>query len=141
MKISNKIQHATKEDRVWWSFEYFPPRTAQVSQVALRKPLFTHCRLGSATPPRSYRAYAFVGTRVHRHYLVSQSLAFLMGYALLTDRLIVRNAGGRTSDLTSEMVKTCQGLIGIETCMHLTCTNMPAEKVDIALKVSQFCYT
>jgi len=46
-----------------------------------------------------------------------------------------RNAGGRTSDLTSEMVKTCQGLIGIETCMHLTCTNMPKEKVDIALKV------
>ena len=47
-----------------------------------------------------------------------------------------RNAGGRTSDLTSEMVKTCQSLIGIETCMHLTCTNMPKEKVDIALKVS-----
>lgn len=33
------------------------------------------------------------------------------------------------------MVKTCQSLIGIETCMHLTCTNMPKEKVDIALKV------
>ena len=47
----------------------------------------------------------------------------------------IRNAGGRTSDLTSEMVKTCQGLIGIETCMHLTCTNMPKEKVDIALQV------
>lgn len=47
-----------------------------------------------------------------------------------------RNAGGRTSDLTSEMVKTCQSIIGIETCMHLTCTNMPKEKVDIALRVS-----
>lgn len=47
-----------------------------------------------------------------------------------------RNAGGRTSDLTSELVKTCQSLIGIETCMHLTCTNMPKEKVDIALRVS-----
>src|SRR4051812_13104348 len=34
------------------------------------------------------------------------------------------------------MVKTCQSLIGIETCMHLTCTNMPKEKVDIALSVS-----
>ena len=33
------------------------------------------------------------------------------------------------------MVKTCQGLIGLETCMHLTCTNMPKEKVDIALRV------
>ena len=49
-----------------------------------------------------------------------------------------RNAGGRTSDLTSEMVKTCQGLIGIETCMHLTCTNMPKDKVDIALTVGSF---
>jgi methylenetetrahydrofolate reductase (NADPH) len=36
------------------------------------------------------------------------------------------------------MVKTCQGLIGIETCMHLTCTNMPAEKVDIALRVREY---
>jgi methylenetetrahydrofolate reductase (NADPH) len=26
-------------------------------------------------------------------------------------------------------------MIGIETCMHLTCTNMPKEKVDLALKV------
>ena len=49
---------------------------------------------------------------------------------------IYRNAGGRTSDLTSELVKTCQGFIGLETCMHLTCTNMPAEKVDDALRVS-----
>jgi methylenetetrahydrofolate reductase (NADPH) len=39
------------------------------------------------------------------------------------------------------MVRTCQSLIGIETCMHLTCTNMPAPKVDIALAVSphHFC--
>ncbi len=31
MKISQKIQQSTKEGKVWWSFEYFPPRTAQVS--------------------------------------------------------------------------------------------------------------
>jgi methylenetetrahydrofolate reductase (NADPH) len=37
--------------------------------------------------------------------------------------------------MTSELVKTCQSLIGVETCMHLTCTNMPAEKVDTALRV------
>jgi 5,10-methylenetetrahydrofolate reductase len=48
---------------------------------------------------------------------------------------LCRNAGGRTSELTSELVKTCQSLIGVETCMHLTCTNMPAEKVDTALRV------
>lgn len=47
---------------------------------------------------------------------------------------ITWNAGGRTSELTSEMVRLCQGVLGIETCMHLTCTNMPEEKVDIALR-------
>lgn len=30
MKITKKIEAAAKEDKVWWSFEYFPPRTAQV---------------------------------------------------------------------------------------------------------------
>jgi methylenetetrahydrofolate reductase (NADPH) len=38
------------------------------------------------------------------------------------------------------MVKTCQSMIGIETCMHLTCTNMPKEKVDIALRVSKLSF-
>ncbi len=30
MKVSQKIQQSAKEVKVWWSFEYFPPRTAQV---------------------------------------------------------------------------------------------------------------
>jgi hypothetical protein len=29
---------AEKEDRVWWSFEYFPPRTAQVTHVCNLSP-------------------------------------------------------------------------------------------------------
>lgn len=60
-------------------------------------------------------------------------LSLLLAIARIDSR--ARNAGGRTSELTSELVKTCQSLIGIETCMHLTCTNMPKEKVDIALRV------
>ena len=32
MKISQKIDQSTKDGKVWWSFEYFPPRTAQVGQ-------------------------------------------------------------------------------------------------------------
>lgn len=97
MKISQKIAQAEKEDRVWWSFEYFPPRTAQGLQNLL--------------------------DRIERMRALGPEFID-----------ITWNAGGRTSDLTSEMVKTCQKLIGIETCMHLTCTNMPKEKVDIALK-------
>ncbi|KAF9054512.1 methylenetetrahydrofolate reductase-domain-containing protein [Panaeolus papilionaceus] len=97
MKISQKIQQSAKDDKVWWSFEYFPPRTAQGLQNLL--------------------------DRIERMRALGPEFID-----------ITWNAGGRTSDLTSEMVKTCQGLIGIETCMHLTCTNMPKEKVDIALK-------
>ncbi|KAH9846259.1 methylenetetrahydrofolate reduct [Lenzites betulinus] len=97
MKISQKIEQAAKEDRVWWSFEYFPPRTAQGLQNLL--------------------------DRIERMRA--------MGPEFID---ITWNAGGRTSELTSELVKTCQKLIGLETCMHLTCTGMPKEKVDTALR-------
>lgn len=97
MKISKKIEQSQKEGKVWWSFEYFPPRTAQGLQNLL--------------------------DRIERMRALGPEFID-----------ITWNAGGRTSELTSEMVKLCQGLIGIETCMHLTCTNMPAEKVDIALR-------
>ena len=30
MKISQKIEQSANDGKVWWSFEYFPPRTAQV---------------------------------------------------------------------------------------------------------------
>ena len=33
MKITKKIEQAYKDDRIWWSFEYFPPRTAQVGRA------------------------------------------------------------------------------------------------------------
>ncbi|KAI0640789.1 methylenetetrahydrofolate reduct [Trametes meyenii] len=97
MKISHKIEQAAKEDRVWWSFEYFPPRTAQGLQNLL--------------------------DRIERMRALGPEFID-----------ITWNAGGRTSELTSELVKTCQKLIGIETCMHLTCTGMPKEKVDTALR-------
>ncbi|KAL4797042.1 methylenetetrahydrofolate reductase-domain-containing protein [Aspergillus venezuelensis] len=43
-------------------------------------------------------------------------------------------AGGRLSDLTCEMVNVAQSVYGLETCMHLTCTDMPQERVDNALQ-------
>ncbi|KAL1959730.1 hypothetical protein VTO42DRAFT_1316 [Malbranchea cinnamomea] len=47
---------------------------------------------------------------------------------------ITWGAGGRLSDLTCEMVNVAQSVFGLETCMHLTCTDMPREKVDSALE-------
>jgi len=49
---------------------------------------------------------------------------------------ITWNAGGRLSNLTCEMVATAQSVFGLETCMHLTCTAMPQEKVADALKAA-----
>ncbi|CAH2353375.1 methylenetetrahydrofolate reductase 2 [[Candida] railenensis] len=46
---------------------------------------------------------------------------------------ITWNAGGRSSSLTNEMVYTAQSALGLETCMHLTCTNMAVELIDEAL--------
>lgn len=46
---------------------------------------------------------------------------------------ITWGAGGKNADLTSSLVQVCQETIGIETCMHLTCTEMPKEKVEWAL--------
>ncbi|RLV94168.1 Methylenetetrahydrofolate reductase 2 [Spathaspora sp. JA1] len=46
---------------------------------------------------------------------------------------ITWNAGGRSSTLTNEMVYTAQSALGLETCMHLTCTNMQIELIDEAL--------
>ncbi|VVT56594.1 uncharacterized protein SAPINGB_P005168 [Magnusiomyces paraingens] len=49
------------------------------------------------------------------------------------------NAGGSTespsaNNLTTEIVATAQGILGLETCMHLTCTGMPKETVEAALE-------
>ncbi|KAJ5510088.1 Methylenetetrahydrofolate reductase [Penicillium expansum] len=49
---------------------------------------------------------------------------------------ITWGAGGRLSDLTCEMVSVAQSVYGLETCMHLTCTDMPLEKVDQALQAA-----
>ena len=43
-------------------------------------------------------------------------------------------AGGSRSNLTCEIVKVAQSVYGMETCMHLTCTDMGVEKIDAALK-------
>lgn len=49
---------------------------------------------------------------------------------------ITWGAGGRLSDLTCEMVNVAQSVYGLETCMHLTCTDMPQEKIDQALSTA-----
>ncbi|QLQ82105.1 hypothetical protein HG537_0G03600 [Torulaspora globosa] len=48
---------------------------------------------------------------------------------------ITWNAGGGVlSRLSTELVSTAQSVLGLETCMHLTCTNMPVSQIDDALQ-------
>lgn len=42
-------------------------------------------------------------------------------------------AGGSTADLTLELTLRTKNEHGLVPNMHLTCTNMPAEKIDHAL--------
>ncbi|CCE65004.1 hypothetical protein TPHA_0J01830 [Tetrapisispora phaffii CBS 4417] len=44
------------------------------------------------------------------------------------------NAGGVNNNLTNEIVFTAQSVLGLETCMHLTCTNMDITTIDKALQ-------
>ncbi|KAH6834899.1 methylenetetrahydrofolate reductase 2 [Perilla frutescens var. hirtella] len=46
---------------------------------------------------------------------------------------ITWGAGGSTADLTLEIANRMQNMVCVETMMHLTCTNMPVEKIDHAL--------
>ncbi|XP_059655884.1 probable methylenetetrahydrofolate reductase (NADH) [Cornus florida] len=46
---------------------------------------------------------------------------------------ITWGAGGSTADLTLDIAKRMQNMVCVETMMHLTCTNMPVDKIDHAL--------
>ncbi|BGP41592.1 methylenetetrahydrofolate reductase (NAD(P)H) met13 [Rhodotorula kratochvilovae] len=97
MRISDKIKKAEREGRPWWSFEFFPPKTAE--------------------------GWVNLYDRIER----MQQLG-----PIFVD--ITWGAGGTTSDATMGFVKTAHSELGLETCMHLTCTNMPTETIDQALK-------
>lgn len=46
------------------------------------------------------------------------------------------NAGGVASNMTAEIVHTAESVIGIDTCMHLTCAGMSIEQIDAALEAA-----
>ncbi|KAL0097365.1 methylenetetrahydrofolate reductase-domain-containing protein [Phycomyces blakesleeanus] len=102
MKVIDKIKRAEEEGRVYWSFEYFPPKTTQGVQNLY--------------------------DRIERMQKFGPEFID-----------VTWGAGGTTSDLTTDIVQTAQTVYGIETMMHLTCTNMPVEKIDAALEKAKKC--
>ena len=97
MHIKDKLAEAQRNSRPIFSFEFFPPKTAQGVQNLYDRM-----------------------DRMHD-----------LGPAFVD---ITWGAGGSRSQLTCEMVNVAQSVYGLETCMHLTCTDMETSKVDAALK-------
>ncbi|RYO94744.1 hypothetical protein DL766_000007 [Monosporascus sp. MC13-8B] len=96
MHIQEMIADAERTGQPSFSFEYFPPKTAQGVQNLY---------------DRMERMYDFGPKFID----------------------ITWGAGGRIAELTCEMVVQAQTYFGLETCMHLTCTDMGEEKVNDAL--------
>jgi methylenetetrahydrofolate reductase (NADPH) len=97
MHISSKLAFSHEKSKPTFSFEFFPPKTAQGVQNLYDRM-----------------------DRMHD-----------LGPTFID---ITWGAGGQRSRLTCEMVNAAQAHYGLETCMHLTCTDMVREKVDEALK-------
>ena len=99
MHISRKLSINHAKAQPSFSFEFFPPKTAQGVQNLYDRM-----------------------DRMHD-----------LGPAFID---ITWGAGGRHSQLTCEMVDAAQSRYGLETCMHLTCTDMEKEKLDSALELA-----
>ncbi|KIW55623.1 methylenetetrahydrofolate reductase [Exophiala xenobiotica] len=99
MHISKKLALAHEQNRPTFSFEFFPPKTAQGVQNLYDRM-----------------------DRMHD-----------LGPAFID---ITWGAGGRNSQLTCEMVNAAQTHYGLETCMHLTCTDMEKLQIDQALRLA-----
>ncbi|KAI1758741.1 methylenetetrahydrofolate reduct [Hypoxylon sp. FL1150] len=97
MHINEMLAEAEKTGQPSFSFEYFPPKTAQGVQNLY---------------DRMERMYDFGPKFID----------------------ITWGAGGRIAELTCDMVLQAQAYFGLETCMHLTCTDMGEEKINDALK-------
>lgn len=97
MHIKDMMAESKRTGQPSFSFEYFPPKTAQGVQNLY--------------------------DRIDRMYNFGPKFID-----------ITWGAGGRIAELTCEMVTQAQSVYGLETCMHLTCTDMGLEKVNDALR-------
>lgn len=97
MHIKEMLSDAEKNGQPSFSFEYFPPKTAQGVQNLYE--------------------------RMDRMYNLGPKFID-----------ITWGAGGQTAELTCEMVVQAQAVYGLETCMHLTCTDMDTAQVNDALQ-------
>lgn len=97
VKLIDKINASLAEDKLFWSFEYFPPKT-------------------EAGVENLY-------SRIERMAQLNPSFID-----------ITWGAGGSTAAMTIDIGTTAQNMVGIETQIHMTCTNMKREDLVAAIQ-------
>jgi methylenetetrahydrofolate reductase (NADPH) len=113
MKLVEKFEQARGP---FYTFEFFPPRTEQVSPDTLHRNLVGSNRI---------QGFSNLLLRISRlaHDLKPLAINITWG------------AGGSTRNQTLDLASLTQREYGIDTVMHLTCTNMLQGSVDDALRV------
>lgn len=132
MRLIDKIK--ASGDSPFYTFEFFPPRTDQVGQ-----------------PPS---IPDFLVSKIDRSNALHTFSSFflLQGFSNLLSRIsrltelkpaaisITWGAGGSTRDRTLELASVTQRDYGVDTVMHITCTNMEQGMVDDALRVRSLSF-
>eukprot|EP00216_Chloropicon_sp_CCMP2111_P004614 CAMPEP_0198247034 /NCGR_PEP_ID=MMETSP1446-20131203/46275_1 /TAXON_ID=1461542 ORGANISM="Unidentified sp, Strain CCMP2111" /NCGR_SAMPLE_ID=MMETSP1446 /ASSEMBLY_ACC=CAM_ASM_001112 /LENGTH=334 /DNA_ID=CAMNT_0043931359 /DNA_START=174 /DNA_END=1178 /DNA_ORIENTATION=- len=95
-KVSDKLKECSDKGEVYFSFEFFPPKTEEGVNNLFKR---------------------------------------MKGMVALGPQFcdITWGAGGSTADVTQDIAIRMKQEVGVETMMHLTCTNMLPEKVTTAL--------
>eukprot|EP00993_Chasmostoma_nieuportense_P002105 NODE_2931_length_1061_cov_59.490364_g2797_i0.p1 GENE.NODE_2931_length_1061_cov_59.490364_g2797_i0~~NODE_2931_length_1061_cov_59.490364_g2797_i0.p1 ORF type:complete len:326 (+),score=81.95 NODE_2931_length_1061_cov_59.490364_g2797_i0:3-980(+) len=107
----------------FFSIPSFLLMSAKISDVLDQKPTAELSVSFEYFPPKTAKGVENLYNRIE-----------LMGKASPKFIDFTWGAGGGTSDLTLELCKTSQTSYGLVSNMHLTCTNMDAKKIDIALQ-------
>ena len=120
MKLIEKIRER-RSKRPFFTLEFFPPRTDEV-RTELQGGL--QVAFDNFSSHSSLQGFANLLARISR-------LAALDPLAIS----ITWGAGGSTRDRSLDLAEFTQGEYGIDTVMHLTCTNMEQGIVDDVLRV------
>ena len=134
MRISEKLQkHKEKyPDKPTFSYEYFVPKTSQGAQNLYDR----MDRMYELTGPQFIDiTWNAGGKKVEKKPIVKNGSS-TNGSSTKTNETVSSFNGFRADakPTTTDIIETCQTVLGLETCMHLTCTNMPLSEIDEALQ-------
>jgi len=121
MKITQKLLKEQEQHpgRPTFSYEYFVPKTAQGAQNLYDR----MDRMYTLTKPQFIDITWNAGGKIQKSVKKNGKTGEDNKKSLENDTIT-----------TVDIIETCQTVLGLETCMHLTCTNMPLSEIDEALQ-------